>query len=135
MMQILNHKFDDRMENIEYLLYMSFVISLIQEKELHLYDKPLHTDLEKKIINKKRFESIRCDIYHELQLALVHEWKDRMRHYKYNYPVTIFDVMVNECHGYLRVPIDSRRDFHQSIFVQYVHWLLIFVFFLPKIKR
>jgi uncharacterized membrane protein affecting hemolysin expression len=65
---------------------------------------------------------------------MVYQLIDQMLHYKYNYPVTKFDVMVNGSHGYLRVRIDSNQDFHQSIFVQYVHLLLIFVFFLPKKK-
>jgi hypothetical protein len=64
--------------------------------------------------------------------VLVHDLKDQMLHYKYNYQVTIYDMMVNEYHVYHHIPIDSMQDLHQSIFVQYVHWLLIFVFFLPK---
>ncbi len=60
---------------------------------------------------------------------------DRMLHYKYNYQVTKFDVMVNVFHEFLHVLIDSNRDFHLSIFVQYEHSLLIFVFFLPNKKN
>jgi hypothetical protein len=65
-------------------------------------------------------------------LVLVHDLKDQMPHYKYNYQVAIYDMMVNEYHVYHYIQIDSMQDLHQSIFVQYVHWLLIFVFFLPK---
>ncbi len=60
---------------------------------------------------------------------------DQMLHCKYNYQVTKSDVMVNVFHEYLYVRIDSNRDFHPSIFVQYEHSLLIFVFFLPNKKK
>jgi len=50
------------MENIEYLLYMLYVVSSIQEKQLHLYDKPLHKDLKKPKYTVKKKNQNKCKI-------------------------------------------------------------------------
>jgi hypothetical protein len=59
--------------------------------------------------------------YHEQLLVLEYYLIDQMLHYKYNYQVTKYDGMVNEYHVYLHIRIYSKKDFHQTIFVQYVH--------------